>query len=159
LSALPIVVLALAMGASAAASGVQQGLKSPLDRLDHSIWMQLGLWENPDKLSAKRRTELKSCAAPSMSFEKSDDGLVQVFYAGVAMHTRYAPVKISISRTGATVSLYNGSNHPPAEVLRLNADGTRLVQESPGFHAHTFLRCTAWDTVRPNQKKKGRLGR
>jgi hypothetical protein len=160
LSALPIAGLVLAIRASAAAASPQQGSKSPIDRLDRSVWVQLELWENPDKLSAKRRAELKSCVTPSMSFEKNEDGLVQIFYAGVAMHTRYAPVKVSSDKAGTTLSLYNGSDHPPAEILRLNSDGTRLVQESAGFRPHIFLRCTAWDTVKPpNQKRTGPPGR
>jgi len=143
--------LALIVAASASAI-VADKEKSTIDLLDRTVWVDVGIVTNADTLSARRIAGLRSCPAVTMSFEKAIDGIVQVFYAGIATRTHYAPVRVSVDGKGRTISLYTAGNPMPAEVLHLSRDGTELVQDVAGFHPHTFLKCTAWDAKPSGQK-------
>ena len=152
------VLLALTIGASAA-TGASDRHQSAIDLLDHTVWSELGLWENPAKLTPRRLAELRACANPSMSFEKTGDGLEQIFYAGIALRTHYSPVKAAESKQGTTISLYSGGNNAHAEILRLGSDRAALIQEAPGFRPHAFVRCDFPDRGKPPKGRTNKLKR
>ena len=75
-----------------------------------------------------------------MGFLKSGNGIAQTYYSGIALHTEYASAVGKPEKAGTTIFLYSHSGRL-AESLRISKDETVLVQQTPGFRPHTFLKC------------------
>jgi hypothetical protein len=110
--------------------------------LDRTVWIDIGVGRTAGQLSPKEMAALKLCKEPSMGFETTTGRIVQTFYAGMALRTDYASASMQSDRPGKTIVLFLPGNPHPAETLHLLKDGSMLVQETPGFRPHTFVKCT-----------------
>jgi hypothetical protein len=118
--------------------------------LDRTVWIDIGLGQTLGQLNSREIAALKTCKQPSMGFEITQQAIVQTFYAGVALRTNYASAATQSDRSGTTILLYLRGNSGAAETLHLSEGGAVLVQQTPGFRPHTFLKC-----VFPPEKPAG----
>ncbi|MBV8800521.1 MAG: hypothetical protein JOY77_11260 [Alphaproteobacteria bacterium] len=87
-----------------------------------------------------------------MSFRKTAGGLVQTFYAGLSLQTEYASLHTRAGPSGTTMLLYLPGQSRISETLHLSTDRGMLVQQTPGFRAHTYLRCAFPPEKLPRKK-------
>jgi hypothetical protein len=120
--------------------------------LDRTVWVDIGLGRTLGELSAKEIVSLKACKQASMGFQKTALGLAQTFYAGLALRTEYASARMRPDESGGTVFLFLPGSIRPAETLHLSRDTTVLVQQTPGFRPHTYLKCV-FPPEKPPQKR------
>ncbi len=129
---------------TAAAAQAQTGSKSdaPLRQLlDRTVWIDIGLGRDLNRLTPKQITDLKRCREPTMAFQLSDGLWTQSFYAGIEMRTVYSSATRKTDLTGTTVLFYIAGHSEPAETLRIARSGDVLVEQTHGFRPHTFLKC------------------
>ncbi len=112
-----------------------------IEHLDGSVWIDLGVGVAPEDLTPKQLGELKLCKTPSMSFERTPKGLVQTFYAGIAMRTPYSPITTTKDGNTTILHLHDRASGKLVETLRISRDGSFLLQWAVGFRPHTYLRC------------------
>ncbi len=132
------------------------GSDSDLVRLlDRTVWIDIGPGRQLTSLTPRERADLKRCTQPTMAFQKTGRSWVQSFYAGVEMRTVYVSVALKNDGPAKTAVFYiDVAGKPtPSEKLRINEPGDVLVEQTPGFRAHTFVKC---DPPKPVVRMKSR---
>ena len=109
--------------------------------LDRTVWVDIGLGRTLVSISAKQIADLRRCKEPTMSFQKRKAGWVQTFYPGMAMTTTYNSAALAENDTATTISFFTSGKRAPTETVHLSKAADVLVQETPGFRPHTFVRC------------------
>ena len=110
--------------------------------LDGTVWIDIGLGRSLANLTPKQIAELKRCKEPTMAFEKTGEGWVQSFYAGIEMRTVYASAVLRNRAGGKTVLFYTAGNATPAEVLHFTKAADAMIEQTRGFRPHSFLKCS-----------------
>jgi len=118
--------------------------------LHRTVWIDIGMGRTLESLSPKDIAALKRCKEPTMGFERRSDRWVQTFYAGIAMRTEYVTAAAEVNSGMTTIKFFSEGRSAPAETVRLLDGNNVLVQETPGFRSHTFLKCT----FAPEKKSK-----
>lgn len=119
--------------------------------LARTVWIDIGVGRTLSSLSPREIARLKRCKEPTMSFEKTHSGWVQTFFPGIAMRTEYASAAVETNGATITIRFFSEGRAAPAETVRLQNGGAVLVQETPGFRPHTFLKC-ALDSAQGKKK-------
>jgi len=113
--------------------------------LDRTVWVDIGIGRTLQSLSVKEIAQLKRCKEPTMAFEKTESGWNQIFYPGIAMRTTYVSAAAEANGGSTTIRFLSEGRSAPAETVRLLNGNSVLVQETPGFRSHTFLKCVFAD--------------
>lgn len=115
---------------------------------ERTVWADIGVSAQPGKLTAKQIEKL--CETPAMLLEKTHGSLVQTFYAGITMSTRYTPIKTVSAGSLSTVYLYNPTSGKLAEILEFAPQARFLMQRSNHFRPHAYARCSRWEAASPS---------
>lgn len=119
--------------------------------LDRTVWIDIGIGRTLPSISPKELVQLKQCKEATMAFQKTDSGWVQTFYPGMTMRTAYVSAIAEANGGITTIRFFSAGRSAPAETVRLLNGNNVLVQEAPGFRAHTFVKCAF-----PDEEKKKR---
>jgi len=120
------------------------GSDSDLVRLlDRTAWTDIGPGRQLGSLTSTQVAELKRCKQPTMAFQKTGRSWVQSFYAGIEMRTVYVSVALKEDGAAKTAVFYiDVAGKPtPSETLHIDETGDVLVEQTPGFRSHTFVKC------------------
>lgn len=129
--------------AMSAAMSVAQG--EAIKSITYARWIDIGPEMTPAQLKPAEIAELRRCKTWTMYFQPSGDGITQTFVAGMTMSNSYSKVQVS-RLAGETIFILsqNGSSKT-TDTLHLSKNGDVLVQVSPPFRPHTYLRCAPTD--------------
>src|SRR5690348_9764021 len=115
-------------------------------------WVDIGPGRTVAQLKPAEFAELRRCKSWTMYFVPAGSGIEQVFVAGMTMGTAYPKVLIS-EIAGETVFVLVQKDGHTHDTLHLSRDGLVLIQFSPPFRPHTYLRCVDAPKPQPQRKK------
>ncbi|MBS0273392.1 MAG: hypothetical protein JSR55_03110 [Proteobacteria bacterium] len=133
--AFALVLFAIVLAAPACAD--EDAIRS----IAYARWVDIGPGRTVAQLKPAEIAELRRCKDWTMHFQPFGDGITQTFIAGMTMSNSYSRVQVSRLAGETIFILSQKGGSKTRDTLHLSKDGNVLMQISPPFRPHVFLRC------------------